>query len=88
MGTLLSYSKVNQHQFTISYPHYGLFRTADVRLVPEEGDPVFECRLINGAIVQIKKVAGSRQWVEAGTNMSTSLAFILGRYIDDLLEAQ
>lgn len=88
MGTFLSYSKAIESQFTISYPHYGLFRTAEVRLVAAESGPLFECRLVNGATILLKKVAGSRQWVEAQSNACTSLSAVLGMYIDDLLEEE
>lgn len=85
MGTFLSYSKAIEGHFTISYPHYGLFRTADVTLLQNEEDPLFECRLLNGPVILLKKIAQSRQWVDAQLNQQTSLAYIIGMYIDDIL---
>jgi hypothetical protein len=84
MGTFLSYTKATDNHFTVSYPHYGLFKTADVTVVNDTEDPVFECKLLNGAVVLLKKLAKSR-WIDAQLNQQTSLANVLGMYIDDFI---
>lgn len=86
MGTFLSYLQTGtQNQFTINYPHYGLFGTANVKLLQEEGERLFECKLMNGAILWLKKIANSKRWVDAQLNQETSLASVIGMYIDDVL---
>jgi hypothetical protein len=85
MGTFLSYVQTRNH-FSISYPYYGLFGTADVKLLQAEGDPLFECKLVNGAIILLKKLANNRKWVDAQLNKETPLSSVIGMYIDDFIE--
>jgi len=85
MGTFLSYAPSKNH-FSISYPYYGLFGTADVKLVQAEEEPLFECKLINGAIVLLKKLGNTRKWIDAQLNRETPLSSILGLYIDDFIK--
>ena len=84
MGTFLSYAQPANH-FSISYPYYGLFGTADVKLIQTESDPLFECKLINGAVVLLKKLNNTCKWIDAQLNRETPLASILGLYIDDII---
>ena len=87
MGTFLSYLQTgNQNQFKVSYPHYGLFGTADVKLLQAEGEPLFECKLMNGAVLWLKKISNSKRWVDAKLNRETPLASTIGMYIDDILK--
>lgn len=84
MGTFLSYVPT-RNQFSISYPYYGLFGTADVKLLQSESEPLFECKLVNGAIVLLKKLGNTRKWIDAQLNRETPLSSILGLYIDDFI---
>ncbi len=84
MGTFLSYVQTNR--FSVSYPYYGLFGTADVKVVQAEGDPLFECKLVNGAIVLLKKLGNTRKWIDAQLNRETPLSSVIGMYIDDFIK--
>jgi hypothetical protein len=85
MGSILSYVQ-SSNQFSISYPYYGLFGTADVKPLPSEGDPLFECKLVNGAIILLKKIGNTRQWIDAQLNKQTPLSSVIGMYIDDVIK--
>lgn len=85
MGTFLSYVETRSH-FSVSYPYYGLFGTADVKLLQTEGDPLFECKLVNGAIMLLKKISNSRKWIDVQLNRETPLSSVLGMYIDDFIK--
>ena len=85
MGTFLSYVETRS-QFSVSYPYYGLFGTADVKLVQTEGDPLFECKLVNGAIMLLKKISNSRKWIDVQLNRETPLSSVIGMYIDDFIK--
>ena len=85
MGTFLSYVQPS-NQFSVSYPYYGLFGTADVKLLPSDGDPLFECKLVNGAIILLKKLGNTRQWIDAQLNRQTPLSSVIGMYIDDVIK--
>jgi hypothetical protein len=80
MGTFLS-----GNQFTVSFPYYGLFREANVQLHQAGGEPLFECRLLNGAILWLKRM-GTRRWVDAESNSETALSSVIGMYIEDLIK--
>ena len=84
MGTFLSYVPTRNH-FSISYSYYVLFGTADVKLLQSETEPLFECKLVNGAIVLLKKLGNTRKWIDAQLNRETPLSSILGLYIDDFI---
>jgi hypothetical protein len=79
MGTL------SGNQFTVSFPYYGLFRQANVKLLQSDGEPLFECHMLNGAVVWLKRL-GSKRWVDAQSNSETSLTSVIGMYIDDLIK--
>ena len=86
MGSFLSYAQTgNNQQFSISYPYYGLFGTAEVKLVENHGDALFECKLINGAVILLKKLGNTKQWIDAQLNTQTPFSAIIGLYIDDFM---
>lgn len=86
MATILSYPRTNGNSFPVSYPYYGLFRTANVRLLFQQGEPVFECELVSGNYLLLKKQTASQRWVEAESNRETSLSSVLGLYIEDVIK--
>ncbi|HEX2607145.1 MAG TPA: hypothetical protein VHK91_07185 [Flavisolibacter sp.] len=88
MDTILSYvpSRKTNH-FTVDYPYYGLFGTAEVNLLYEAGERLFECRLINGAVVCLKKLS-AKKWIDTQHNSETPLSAVIGTYIDDFLKEQ
>ena len=86
MGTFLSYAQTATNRFSVSYPYYGLFGTADVRLLQDEGEPLFECKLVNGAIILLKKLDNTRKWIDAQLNRETPLSSVIGMYIDDFIK--
>ena len=85
MSTFLSYVQPSNH-FSISYPYYGLFGTADVKLLKAEEESLFECKLVNGAIVLLKKLGNTKKWIDAQLNRETPLSSVLGMYIDDFIK--
>jgi hypothetical protein len=85
MGTVLSYLQTG-NQFKVNYPHYGLFGTADVKLLRSENESLFECKLMNGAVLWLKKMGNSKRWIDAQLNRETSLASVIGMYIDDIIK--
>ncbi|HEU4634438.1 MAG TPA: hypothetical protein VFS22_10655 [Flavisolibacter sp.] len=87
MGTFLSYAQTSSH-FSVSYPYYGLFGTADVRLLQTEDEPLFECKLVNGAIILLKKLDNTRKWIDAQLNRETPLSSVIGMYIDDFIKEE
>ncbi|MGZ3838239.1 MAG: hypothetical protein ACXVMS_00990 [Flavisolibacter sp.] len=87
MGTILSYAQ-NTNHFSISYPYYGLFGTADVKLLLTEEKPLFECKLVNGAIVLLRKMDQTQKWIDAQLNRETPLSAVLGMYIDDFIKQE
>lgn len=87
MGTFLPYLQAeSKNQFQVNYPYLGLFGTADVKLVQTEGEPLFECKLMNGAVLLLKKIASSKRWIDAKLDRKTPLAEVIGMYIDDFIE--
>jgi hypothetical protein len=72
-------------QFKIDYPYYGLFGTALVTPVYEEGEITFRCRLLNGTTIFLKKLFQSK-WIDAALNDETSLSKVMGLSIDDFLK--
>ena len=85
MGTILSYGQARNH-FSVSYPYYGLFGTADVRLLQTEDERLFECKLVNGAIILLKKLGNTPKWIDAQLNRETPLSSVIGMYIDDFIK--
>lgn len=84
MGHTTMYAKSGTiNQFSIYYPYYGLFSTAEVSV--NEREDLFHCKLTNGNIISLKKVLESRKWIDVKENKITPLADIIGNYIDDFL---
>lgn len=69
--------------FSIYYPYYGLFSTAEVSV--NEREELFYCKLNNGNVIRLRKILGSRKWIDVQENKITPLANIIGNYIDDFL---
>lgn len=89
MGNFLSYlHAAKTNQFQVNYPYYGLFGTANVTLVNSEEEPLYECKLMNGAVLLLKKITNSKRWIDAGLNSGTPLAQVIGTYIDDYMMEQ
>lgn len=74
----------NRDQFKIDYPYYGLFGSALITPVHEADEIVYKCKLLNGTTIFLKKLFQAK-WVDAGLNMETPLAKIIGLSIDDFL---
>ena len=72
------------YQFRIDYPYYGLFRTADIKIIEAEGDVIYQCEIINGSEIWLKK-ASTQRWLDAQSGAETPLARLLGIYIDDYI---
>jgi hypothetical protein len=74
-----------KEQFKIDYPYYGLFGSALITPVNEDGETIYHCRLLNGKDMVLKKLFQSK-WVDTDLNAETSLSKIIGLSIDDLLK--
>ena len=86
MGEVLLQTDLKpKYRFRVDYPYYGLFGSADITAMREEEDTVFQCRLLNGSFIYLKKLT-SKSWIDTSLNSSTPLALILGSYIDDFLK--
>lgn len=82
------YNGLNRNQFKIDYPYYGLFGSADITTLNENGEIIYRCRLLNGTIILLKKLLGSKQWVDVNLNQETPLSAIIGISIDDFLKSR
>ena len=87
MGTIL-YNGLNRNQFKIDYPYYGLFGSADITTLNENGEVIYRCKLLNGTIIFLKKLLNTRQWVDVSINKETPLSAIIGISIDDFLKSR
>jgi len=76
---------LSKEQFKIDYPYYGLFGTAFITPVIEEGEMTYSCRLLNGTTIFLKKLFQSK-WIDAALNAETSLSKVIGLSIDDFLK--
>jgi len=76
---------VIKEQFKIDYPYYGLFGSALVTPVSEEGELTYHCRLLNGTDIVLKKLFQSK-WVDTNLNAETSLSKVIGLSIDDIIK--
>lgn len=72
--------------FKVDYPYYGLFNSADVTPMKDSKDEVYECKLLNGSIVLLKKLMQPKKWIDASLNTETPLAAVLGMSIEDFLK--
>jgi len=87
MGTIL-YNGLNRNQFKIDYPYYGLFGSADITTLNENGEIIYKCKLLNGTVILLKKLLSSKQWVDVNLNKETPLSTIIGISIDDFLKSR
>ena len=74
-----------KEQFKIDYPYYGLFGSALVTPVYEEGEMTFSCRLLNGTTIFLKKLFQSK-WIDTTLDAETSLSKVMGLSIDEFLK--
>ncbi|HEX6335093.1 MAG TPA: hypothetical protein VFZ78_12755 [Flavisolibacter sp.] len=70
--------------FTINYPWYGLFSSAEVKIV-NEMERVYQCRLNNNVVLWIRKLISSGKWIDVNEERETTLTSVIGNYIDDYL---
>lgn len=89
MREALLFRKVsNTDQFRIDYPYYGLFGSAEITPVYKDDEVLYECRLLNGSIIFLKKLCHSQKWIDTSLNIETPLSAIIGLSIDDFLKIQ
>ena len=82
------YNGLNRNQFKIDYPYYGLFGSADITTLNENGEIIYKCKLLNGTVILLKKLLSSKQWVDVNLNKETPLSTIIGISIDDFLKSR
>jgi hypothetical protein len=85
-GTLFYNDSVDEDQFKIDYPYYGLFGSAVITPIYQKDEVVYRCKLLNGSIVFLKKLFQSEKWIDTVSNAETPLAAIIGLSIDDFLK--
>jgi hypothetical protein len=81
---LLSTTSTGNH-FTVDYPYYGLFNSADVTPMSDNKEEVYQCRLLNGSIILLKKLMQPKKWIDANLNTETPLSYVIGMSIEDFL---
>jgi len=82
------YPQYSQDQkFRIDYPYYGLFGSADIKPLKESNELIFECKLLNGTILYLKKLMQQQKWIDMSQNNETALSSIIGNSIDDFLKS-
>jgi len=77
---------LNQEQFKIDYPYYGLFGSAFITPMHEADEIVYKCKLLNGTTIFLKKLFQTKKWIDAKLNVETPLSSIIGLSIDDFLK--
>jgi len=77
---------INNDQFKIDYPYYGLFGSAVITPIKEAEDMLYKCRLLNGTSIYIKKLFQTKEWIDTGLNAETPLSKIIGLSIEDFLK--
>lgn len=86
MSRILFYRDfTDNNQFKIDYPYYGLFGTAEVTVINENDGIAYHCKLLNGAIVIIKKRPQQSKWIDTELDCVTPLSSTLGIAIEDFL---
>lgn len=75
-----------RNQFKIDYPYYGLFGSADITPVNDNGEVLYKCKLLNGTTILLKKLEQTKKWIDANLNLETPLSKIIGISIDDFLK--
>lgn len=81
-------STIHPGQFKIDYPYYGLFGSADITELNENGETIYKCKLLNGSIILLKKLLSPKKWIDANLNRETALSSIIGMSIDDFLKSR
>jgi hypothetical protein len=76
----------DKNQFRIDYPYYGLFGSADITTTGDQNELIYECRLLNGTILCLKKLLGVNRWIDKSCNEETPLSATIGNAIDDFLK--
>ena len=86
MNRLLFYKEYSNHnQFRIDYPYFGLFGSADITATDDQNELIYECKLLNGSILCLKKILGVNRWIDKACNEETPLSATIGNAIDDFL---
>jgi hypothetical protein len=86
MGELLYFKEHrNKDQFRIDYPYYGLFGSADITAVTNEQGLAYQCILLNGSVVNLKKIEASNKWIDTSLDIETPLSSIMGLAIEEFL---
>lgn len=80
-------TQAGTRQFRVEYPYYGLFGSARITAFRQETETIFECLLLNGDVLLLKKQSAS-SWIDAQLNHSTPLASVIGTSIDDFLRVE
>lgn len=75
-------------QFKIDYPYYGLFGSAEVTELNENGETIYKCKLLNGSNILLKRLLSSKKWIDANLNRETALSSVIGISIDDFLKSK
>lgn len=87
MGSVVFDKEYRNHdQFRIDYPYYGLFGSARVIRSIKGQEVVFNCTLLNGNIITIKKSTSHEKWIDTELNTETPLSAIIGIAIEDFLK--
>lgn len=84
--TLASNEALSKDQFKVDYPYFGLFGSAEITPVYEKDEVIYECKLLNGTIISLKKLFQTKKWIDAGLNLETPLSITIGLSIDDFLK--
>ncbi len=84
--TILFQGSRSRNQFRIDYPYYGLFGSAQITPVEGKDEVLYQCRLLNGSIILLKKLPGAKKWIDAELDQETPLSAIIGRSIEDFLK--
>lgn len=85
MPEVYSRAYTNKDQFKIDYPYYGLFGSADITTVRSQHEVLYQCRLLNGLQLTLKKQTQPRKWIDLNLDRETPLSYIIGIAIDDFL---
>jgi len=86
MGDTLYFQEFrNKNQFRIDYPYYGLFGSAVIKTIRNEQEVMYQCTLLNGSIVLLKKQDQGKKWIDCDVNRETPLSSIIGLAIEDFL---
>ena len=87
MGETIRYFESrNRNQFNIDYPYYGLFGSAQITPIEMSDECLYQCRLLNGNVICIKKQAQAKKWIDTELNQETPLSAVIGRSIEDFLK--